>query len=492
LIIHPAGTFTVTAQESGYIPVSYSGILVSEAGTTTRDFGLVPPGDSDNDGIPDTWEIQYGLDPLDDSDASGDLDGDGVSNLDEYLAGTDPTNSRPDQPILSSPIDNATIESLTPELQTEDFSDPDVGDTHAHTQWQISTESDFSSLVLDVTSDLHLEALTVPEFIVNVDDTYYWRAKFFDNRGAASEWSDPSYSFTTIAASASDDTDSNGIPDDQENEEVDLDGDGEPDYDQSDMKSVNTVVGDGQVGIKEGTNITSVDSIKSIDPDTISDTTNKPDEMALGLISFKVTVDNPGDDAEVAVYLSEPAPIGAKWYKYDTIHGWQDYSAHATFSADGTYVTLALKDGDYGDCDGTANRIIVDPSGLGATSTPSPPPPAPSSGGGGGGCFIATAAYGSPMQPYVIILQEFRDRFLLTNPVGRAFVDLYSTYSPPVADFIANHDIVRLMIRWSLLPLVGVSWMSINIGLTTTMALTLLLLIMIVGASTVVLFRRMR
>jgi hypothetical protein len=94
------------------------------------------------------------------------------------------------------------------------------------------------------------------------------------------------------------------------------------------------------------------------------------------------------------------------------------------------------------------------------------------------------------MESHVKVLREFRDRFLLTNPVGKAFVDLYSIYSPPVADFIASHDTVRFMVRWSLLPLVGVSWISINIGLATTMALALLLLVLI-GASAVVVFRRM-
>jgi uncharacterized protein YkwD len=47
--------------------------------------------DTDNDGMPDGWEVRYGLDPLDPGDASGDSDSDGVTNLDEYLAGTDPT-----------------------------------------------------------------------------------------------------------------------------------------------------------------------------------------------------------------------------------------------------------------------------------------------------------------------------------------------------------------------------------------------------------------
>jgi hypothetical protein len=546
--VPPGQNYTVTAQAPGYSLASYPGVIINEGNDTTVDFGLVPSGDSDgdgildsqdncpstpnpnqedadedgvgdvcdpfpddpnewldtdgdlignnadpdddNDGMPDTWEIQYGLDPLVD-DASGDLDGDGVSNLDEYNAGTDPTNAAPDTPALSSPDNGQINESLTPELQTGDFSDPD-GDTHAETTWQISTESNFSSLVLDITSDSLLTSLTVPEFIVTVNTTYYWRAKFFDDLGAASEWSDP-YWFTTIDASASDDTDSNGIPDDQENVEVDMDDNGASDILEDDIKSVNTVVGDGQIGIKkESTNITSIDSIKSIDPDTISDTTNKPDEMPLGLITFKITVDNPGDDVEVVVYLSEPAPIGAKWYKYDIIHGWREYP-YATFSADRTYVTLALKDGDweYGDCDGTENRIIVDPSGLGTAPTP-PPPSGDAGGGGGGGCFIATAAYGSPMESHVKTLREFRDRFMITNCVGKAFIDLYNTLSPPVADFIANYDTLRFMVRYSLLPIVGVSWMSINIGLTTTLALTLLLLIMIVGATTAVVFRRMR
>jgi len=53
--------------------------------------------DSDNDGIPDSNEIALGLDPLNPSDAAGDIDGDGVTNVQEYQAGTDPTdiNSAP-------------------------------------------------------------------------------------------------------------------------------------------------------------------------------------------------------------------------------------------------------------------------------------------------------------------------------------------------------------------------------------------------------------
>lgn len=46
--------------------------------------------DNDGDGMPDEWESRYGLNSADPTDAAADLDGDRVSNLDEYLAGTEP------------------------------------------------------------------------------------------------------------------------------------------------------------------------------------------------------------------------------------------------------------------------------------------------------------------------------------------------------------------------------------------------------------------
>jgi hypothetical protein len=46
--------------------------------------------DTDRDGMPDDWEIANGLAPNDPTDAAKDADGDGFTNLEEYLAGTDP------------------------------------------------------------------------------------------------------------------------------------------------------------------------------------------------------------------------------------------------------------------------------------------------------------------------------------------------------------------------------------------------------------------
>ena len=52
---------------------------------------MPPDGDFDGDGIPNAWELQYGLNPLDPSDAHADLDNDGADNLTEFLQGRDPT-----------------------------------------------------------------------------------------------------------------------------------------------------------------------------------------------------------------------------------------------------------------------------------------------------------------------------------------------------------------------------------------------------------------
>ena len=95
-------------------------------------------------------------------------------------------------------------------------------------------------------------------------------------------------------------------------------------------------------------------------------------------------------------------------------------------------------------------------------STSGSPPPS-SSGGGGGSCFIATAAFGSEMEQHVQILSRFRDRRLLSNSIGRKIVGIYYRKSPPIADYLRKHPIPKAAIRYALVPITGMAYLSLFI-----------------------------
>jgi hypothetical protein len=63
-----------------------------QPGVPSAFINIVTLADADSDGIPDTVETALGLNPNSGADAAGDLDGDTMSNRDEYMAGTDPQN----------------------------------------------------------------------------------------------------------------------------------------------------------------------------------------------------------------------------------------------------------------------------------------------------------------------------------------------------------------------------------------------------------------
>jgi len=91
-----------------------------------------------------------------------------------------------------------------------------------------------------------------------------------------------------------------------------------------------------------------------------------------------------------------------------------------------------------------------------------PPAPSGGGGGGGGGCFIATAAYGSYDFYDVMILRLFRDKYLLTNKLGREFVKFYYRHSPPIAHFIEKDETLKAFVRMALKPLVFIAKKLLN------------------------------
>lgn len=121
-------------------------------------------------------------------------------------------------------------------------------------------------------------------------------------------------------------------------------------------------------------------------------------------------------------------------------------------------------DGWFGDCYGLSGNTIdvMMDSGKNCTATFSSiysEPVDPGSGSNGGDvtnydCFIATAAYGSYLDPHVEALRIFRDEHLLTNATGKSFVQWYYANSPPVAEYISQHEGLRLVTRLLLTPVV--------------------------------------
>lgn len=77
-------------------------------------------------------------------------------------------------------------------------------------------------------------------------------------------------------------------------------------------------------------------------------------------------------------------------------------------------------------------------------------------------CFVATAAYGSPLAAEITVLRRLRDRHLATNQLGRAFIEAYYRVGPSLARHIAEHAWLRSATRALLSPIVSVInwWMS--------------------------------
>jgi len=83
-----------TLQVDVLVMTSPCGLFVRNGGTVIVGTYMLDPNLSAlGDGIPNGWKQQYNFDPLDPTVANADADGDGMSNLQEYLAGTDPTNN---------------------------------------------------------------------------------------------------------------------------------------------------------------------------------------------------------------------------------------------------------------------------------------------------------------------------------------------------------------------------------------------------------------
>jgi beta-propeller repeat-containing protein len=77
------------------------------------------------------------------------------------------------------------------------------------------------------------------------------------------------------------------------------------------------------------------------------------------------------------------------------------------------------------------------------------------------GCFIATAAFGSPLAREVSVLRALRDQILVRSTAGRAVVRMYYRASPPLARVIERHETLRAVVRAGLHPVIVVAGLSL-------------------------------
>jgi len=70
------------------------------------------------------------------------------------------------------------------------------------------------------------------------------------------------------------------------------------------------------------------------------------------------------------------------------------------------------------------------------------------------GCFIATAAYGTPMATEIDTLRDFRDKTLDPNALGKHLVKLYYRVSPTLANAIARSEGMKALVRFNLNPII--------------------------------------
>jgi PKD repeat protein len=206
------------------------------------------------------------------------------------------------------------------------------------------------------------------------------------------------------------------------------------------------VTDDGGASAEETITITVLS--KSNEPPSISSFTASPDKGEAPLeVTFSIDVSDP--DGEIIGYEWDFDGDGTFEATTDTVPASHLYSINGIYTAR----VRAADDGGATVSGETTITVTGESQNSGGSDD--------SGGGGEGeeqqqqvGCFIATAAYGSHLDPHVTALRTFRDKFLLTNPAGRSLVAFYYRTSPPVAAFISKHKPLRVMTRSILTPVV--------------------------------------
>ncbi len=271
--------------------------------------------------------------------------------------------------------------------------------------------------------------------------------------------------------------------------------DGIPDSQQSNVSSLLVNYGQDYVTLSTDAN-NSLENVVTLPTDEVADLPAGVD-FPFGLFEFRLITPVSGGVSTISLQLpvgtnTPQATTVSTYYKFgpeptNTDFHWYEFLYDQATDTGVEFlddvITMTFTDGARGDDDLDAtNGIIIDQGGpaiVGSTTNT-----------GSSGCFIATAAYGSYWESHVMTLRQFRDSYLLTNTLGTKFVETYYRYSPPMADYIAEHDSLRSIARIGLAPLVGFSWLAVNYGVIIALAVFLSVLTLIIGGACLVVNKR--
>lgn len=354
-----------------------------------------------------------------------------------------------------------------------------------HSLTSISTPAAMKSFVLDInnngfvdlnifditlanTDDFEIVPCTLP-YIASVSApcsvTVYFNPKAIGSTSGSItiHSDDPEAPVVTVQLGGVGAGDVDGLDDIEEsgpqgdNPVYDGNSDGTPDNQQVHVSSLHSFDNSNYVTLATGDAAIALSNVSAVDNPSLADAPASA-EFPLGFFEFTLCCSLPG--ASQTLTITAPADIDMpdSYYKYGPTPGnpaphWYEFLYDGTTGAefDGNKIVLHFVDGERGDDDLTANGSITD---IGAPAYKSSSDTDGTDDGGS--CFIATAAYGSYLDPHVQVLRDFRDSYLLTNGAGRALVDFYYTNSPPVADYIRDHEKLKIMVRWALTPVVFV------------------------------------
>jgi len=200
------------------------------------------------------------------------------------------------------------------------------------------------------------------------------------------------WEFTTIVAS--DDTDSDGVPDNEDDHPGNK-GKGTPPSSRGHGKFL--------IDVTDTAGASLADAKGMADTDVSLNQAGMPSgyEFTDGLVSYQVVGLAPGGTATVKITFPSGIPAGSKVYKVGPA-GFQEFVGG---KIQGKSVTLTITDGGAGDSDGLANGVIVDPVGVAAPVSSGSGSIDLTSGASGGGCSVVggTGAGGSNIDAFLIL-----------------------------------------------------------------------------------------